>query len=292
MAFRHQITFAGMPKAWQQGKKKSRTIEIVLGAPSKSRGHRTDHGLTTGCSAAGIPSCIGRLCDIGISPDEMPAASHGGDAILKDMDVLEPIIGTGSSLQLRSDQDAKVMDARIDERDVWLQQVSADAAAAGRLKAEDVSDDEIKALAPLAIMKFAQFYGADTHTVSICRIVRSSAGLRGWATAAIGLPEKVVTLSLLEECSDGSAVILCITPGGGSTTVSMAAHSSLYDLNISLGNILNLHHDRIRLILPSARLLQGSDYESPILQLLRGDMIESTKNESQVSLPNFIAMQL
>lgn len=152
--------------------------------------------------------------------------------------------------------------------------------AKARLESEGISVTELEESAYRAVMNFSHFYGIPPGSMdlsncsqtkddaNICRVVLSSAGLRGWAEANIGAPAYVMTLHAVGEDADGIAEIACFTIAGSSVTVRFASDSTVSEFRTQLANQLHVQASYVRLILPSAEMLTELDSDKQICLVL------------------------
>lgn len=135
-----------------------------------------------------------------------------------------------------------------------------------RLKAEGVSETELGDLLPAAINNYAHFYGKRRSEVNLHKVVFTSAGLRGWASADLGYAEKVLTVHFTSEDSDGDTVIACTSPGGITSKLTVTRDTTVAMVRTSLADQFSIQSDLLQLVLPDSRLLTGSEADKPILQ--------------------------
>lgn len=135
-----------------------------------------------------------------------------------------------------------------------------------RLKAEGVSETELGDLLPAAINNYAHFYGKRRSEVNLHKVVFTSAGLRGWASADLGYAEKVLTVHFTSEDSDGDTVIACTSPGGITSKLTVTRDTTVAMVRASLADRFSIQSDLLQLVLPDSRLLTGSEADKPILQ--------------------------
>jgi len=163
-----------------------------------------------------------------------------------------------------------------------------------RLKADNMSYIEVSELASRAIRNYAHFRGLEigsfelfslfnrTTQATISDVVISSAGLRGWNAAEVGLAEVVMTIQPSEEAADGWIEVLCTSMGGCTTSVWMSVDATTAELHVSLAAELNVHAHLLRLVLPNARLLVELDMATLLCDLLDEGMLEVGMRVSQL----------
>merc|ERR1712070_985139 len=122
-----------------------------------------------------------------------------------------------------------------------------------RLEAEGISEAEFNQIVEIAVLNYSHFHGLGPQNVSWANVALSSAGLRGWASARIGLPEKVVCLELLDQDADGCLQISCTTAGGETTTMLVTANAPVAELHLALAQELQVHRHVLRLTTSDAR---------------------------------------
>lgn len=137
-----------------------------------------------------------------------------------------------------------------------------------RLVAEGVAASEVREMALMAVKNYAHFYQRSHRSVHICDILRSSAGLRGWAAADVGYVEKVVTLHISGQDADGSVEITCTSAGGSQSALQIAPTATVETFRIALSEKLKLQSDTLRLVMPDARLIDAVDDEMQLVPLL------------------------
>lgn len=135
-----------------------------------------------------------------------------------------------------------------------------------RLEAQGVSETELGDLFPAAINNYAHFYGKRRSEVNLHKVVFTSAGLRGWASADLGFAEKVLTVHFTAEDINGDTEIACTSPGGITTKLTITKDTTVGTVRTSLADRFDILPDLLQLVLPDSRLLMGSEDDTPILQ--------------------------
>lgn len=158
-----------------------------------------------------------------------------------------------------------------------------------RLESDGVLEAELERDAARAVENYAHFHSMVIGSVdiakcphrgdgaNICNVVLSSAGLRGWATARVGLPELIMTIS-----SSGVNEIACTTAGGSAAIVEINSNTIVAGFHANLANKLYMRADLLRLVLPSSRLLEEEDHGKYILDVLAEDALEVELKVGQV----------
>jgi len=165
----------------------------------------------------------------------------------------------------------------------------------GRLESEGVLAAELKKEAPRAVMNYAHFHSMDpgstdittcpyysTDGANICNVVLSSAGLGGWATAKVGLPEMIMTIHASAADASGRAEITCTSAAGRATIVEITSNTMVAAFHADLARKLHVRADLMRLILPNSRLLEEVDHGKYILDVFDEGVLERGTQVSQL----------